>query len=87
MLHLKKERSAKDKPFEEQASRDSSYMQLTIGRKVMVYDLQASELSEVAMIQVQNKFTGSPITFSHSGFVLNVKEQSFDTNLSASIGV
>ena len=39
LLHLKKERSAKDKPFEDQASRDSYYMQLTIGRKVMVYDL------------------------------------------------
>ena len=53
----------------------------------MVYDLQASELSEVAMIQVQNKIAGSPITFSHTGFVLNMNEQSFDTNLSASIGV
>ena len=70
-----------------QASKVSSYMQLTIGRKVMVYDLQASELSEVAMIQVQNKIAGSPITFSHTGFVLNMNEQSFDTNLSASIGV
>lgn len=61
-------------------------MQLTIGEKVMVYDLGMKERHEVAMINAVNEFD-SPITFSHTGFVLKTNERQFDTNMSATLGV
>ena len=61
-------------------------MQLTIGEKVMVYDLGTNERHEVAMISAVNEFM-SPITFTHTGFVLNTKECRFDTHMSGTLGV
>ena len=62
-------------------------MQLTIGQKLMVYDLRPTELSEISMIDIENNDYDTPITFSHTGFLFNTAKKTFDTNLSASIGV
>ena len=48
-------------------------MQLTIGEKAMVYDLGINERHEVAMINAVNQFK-SPISFTHTGFVMNTNE-------------
>ena len=61
-------------------------MQLTIGMKVMVFDLASRDRREIAMIEASNRFD-SPISFSHTGFTLNINEQKFDTDLKATIGV
>ena len=55
-------------------------MQLTIGMKVMVFDLASRDRREIAMIEASNRFD-SPISFSHTGFTLNINEQKFDTDL------
>ena len=86
LLHAKKQRNCFKHGTSAKNVRETCFMQLTFGEKVMVYDLDMRQRCEVAMIDQLNDYD-SPITFSHTGFLMNTNERRFDTNISCKLGV